>query len=45
MAKSPNYEEIEKADMKGKSVVVTGANSGLGYESCIWFAKHGGDLK
>jgi hypothetical protein len=42
MAKSPDFEDIEKVNLNGKNVMITGANSGLGYDASMWFAKHGG---
>eukprot|EP01125_Pyxidicula_operculata_P014441 TRINITY_DN480_c0_g1_i4.p1 TRINITY_DN480_c0_g1~~TRINITY_DN480_c0_g1_i4.p1 ORF type:complete len:651 (-),score=134.38 TRINITY_DN480_c0_g1_i4:1129-3081(-) len=34
-------EDLSQVDMKGKSVLVTGANSGIGMGSCKYFANQG----
>jgi len=41
-AKNKNWEDLGEVDLSGKSFLVTGGNSGLGYSACEFFASHGG---
>lgn len=41
MAHTGNWSIADLPDLEGKTVVVTGANSGIGYEACRAFARRG----
>jgi hypothetical protein len=41
MRKDKNYEDMNALDLKQKSIMITGANAGLGFAATLWFATHG----
>mmetsp|Transcript_15652 Transcript_15652/g.38744 ORF Transcript_15652/g.38744 Transcript_15652/m.38744 type:complete len:396 (-) Transcript_15652:52-1239(-) len=41
---SANYVDLSKVNLRGKSYVITGANSGIGLALAKWFAQRGGTV-
>jgi NAD(P)-dependent dehydrogenase (short-subunit alcohol dehydrogenase family) len=44
MSQRPNWTEVDIPDLHGKSAVVTGANTGLGFQTAQLLAAHGADV-
>ena len=45
LVKEKTFEDLTKMDLKQKSIMITGANAGLGFSTCLWFAKQGSTFR